>query len=433
MSQAPAILRRADHGISRRDISTAALKVLYGLKDAGYAAYLVGGAVRDLLVGGNPKDFDIATDATPDEVRRIFRSCRLVGRRFVIAHVRFSGEIIEVTTFRGHGGDDEVLADREVVDGQLRRDNVFGSMEEDAQRRDFTVNALYYNIADFSVIDHVGALADLQAKVLRLIGDAETRFREDPVRMLRAARLKAKLGFVLAPDLPPAIEQLRPLLAQIPPARLFDEFCKLFLTGHGLASLEELETLRLMESLFPMLYADGEPTYDAQLFRVCLASTDARVAADLPVTPGFLLAALSAERVEARTAGLPPGPGWGEAAEAAIHELCERVALPRRFTAIAREILELQPRFLAPTAARVRRLLTHPRLRAAYDFLLLRSQCQPEFADLAAFWQAVVDGGAAPEVLLAQGVSSPTTAMPAEAAKRRRRRRGGNKVKTEPA
>lgn len=428
------ILQRAGHGISRRDISTAALKVLYGLKDAGYAAYLVGGAVRDLLVGGQPKDFDVATDATPDEIRRIFRSCRLVGRRFVIAHVRFSGEIIEVTTFRGHGGADDEAADREVVDGQLRRDNVFGSMEEDAQRRDFTVNALYYNIADFSVVDHVGALADLDARVLRLIGDAEQRFREDPVRMLRAARLKAKLGFELAPDLPPAIETLRPLLAQIPPARLFDEFCKLFLTGHGVASLEELQALGLLDVLFPMLHVAAEPCFDVDLFRVCLASTDARVAADLPVTPGFLLAALSADHVAERTVGLPAGPGWGEAAEAAIFELCTRVALPRRFTAVAREILELQPRFLAPTAPRVRRLLTHPRLRAAYDFLLLRAECNAELAELAAFWQAVVDQGAAAEDLLARGVRSPADTAPAtETAKRRRRRRSGGKAQTAPA
>lgn len=430
----PVLLQRAAHGISRRDISTAALKVLYGLKDAGHSGYLVGGAVRDLLVGGNPKDFDVATDATPDEVRRIFRSCRLVGRRFVIAHVRFSGEIIEVTTFRGHGGNDQDPADREVVDGQLRRDNVFGSMEEDAQRRDFTVNALYYNIADFSVVDYVGGLADLEARVLRLIGETEQRFREDPVRMLRAARLKAKLGFELAPDLPPAIDALRPLLAQIPPARLFDEFCKLFLSGHGVASLEELQRLGLMEALFPMLYVDAEPQFDVDLFRVCVASTDARVAADLPVTPGFLLAALSADHVAIRTAGLPAGPGWGEAAEAAIFELCARVALPRRFTAVAREILELQPRFLAPTAPRVRRLLTHPRLRAAYDFLLLRAECDPELAELAAFWRAVVDHGAVAETLLAKGVQSPAgAAVPVDAAKRRRRRRSGNKAQIAPA
>lgn len=430
----PAILQRAGHGISRRDISTAALRVLYGLKDAGHSAYLVGGAVRDLLVGGQPKDFDVATDATPDEIKRIFRSCRLVGRRFVIAHVRFSGEIIEVTTFRGHGGNDDEGGDREVVDGQLRRDNIFGSMEEDAQRRDFTVNALYYNIADFSVVDHVGGLEDLEARVLRLIGDVEQRFREDPVRMLRAARLKAKLGFELAPELPPAIDSLRPLLAQIPPARLFDEFGKLFLTGHGVASLAELQSLGLFDTLFPMLHLDGEPCFDVELFRVCLASTDARVAADLPVTPGFLLAALAADHVAERTLGVPPGPGWGEAAEAAIFELCSRVALTRRFTAIAREILELQPRFLAPTAPRVRRLLTHPRLRAAYDFLLLRAECNPELRELAAFWRAVVDEGGAVEELLARGVQSPPgLAAAADAPKRKRRRRSGSKAPTAPA
>ncbi|MFZ1390582.1 MAG: polynucleotide adenylyltransferase PcnB, partial [Dokdonella sp.] len=245
----PRIIPRAEHGISRKNISNGALRVLYRLHEAGYKAFLVGGAVRDLLLGGHPKDFDIATDATPEQTRALFRNCRLIGRRFRLAHVVFGHEIVEVATFRGIGevGD----SDRHVVDGRIVRDNVYGTIEEDAIRRDFSVNALYYDIADFSVRDYVGGIADLQQRTMRLIGDAEQRYREDPVRMLRAARLAAKLDFAIAPEAEAPIKVLAPLLADVAPARLFDESLKLFLSGHGLESLRRLHNLGLLGQIFP--------------------------------------------------------------------------------------------------------------------------------------------------------------------------------------
>lgn len=392
MSGLPRTLSRDQHSISRREISTACLKVLYTLKDAGHGAYLVGGAVRDLLLGGHPKDFDVATDATPEQVRQLFRSCRLVGRRFVIAHVRFSGEIIEVTTFRGHGGDDD--AARETVNGQLKRDNVFGTIEEDAQRRDFTANALYYTISDFSVIDFLGALPDIEAKILRLIGEPESRYREDPVRMLRAARLKAKLGFTLSPETEAPIAKLKDLLDGIPPARLFDEFTKLFLAGHAVASLDELLRLGLMPVLFPRAFHGDEPRYDDALLRACLAMTDARVAEGRPVSAGFIVAAMGFAQAERRTLGKSPGPATADAIDAVFGELCAKVAIPRRFTAMAKEIIEMQSRFDSKTPGRVRRLLQHPRMRPAYDFYLLRSEINPDLLSNAQRWRKLVESAA---------------------------------------
>ncbi|MEO6689997.1 MAG: polynucleotide adenylyltransferase PcnB, partial [Dokdonella sp.] len=243
------VIPRAEHSISRKSISPGALRVLYRLHESGYQAFLVGGAVRDLLLGGHPKDFDIATNATPEQVRVLFRNCRLIGRRFRLAHVVFGREIVEVATFRGSS--DDGSGDRHLVDGRLVRDNVYGTLEEDAVRRDFTVNALYYDIADFSVRDAVGGMADLEQRVLRLIGDPELRYREDPVRMLRAARLAAKLEFEIAPETAAPFATLGALLSEAPPARLFDESLKLFLGGYGLASFRALERYGLLEHVFP--------------------------------------------------------------------------------------------------------------------------------------------------------------------------------------
>lgn len=392
---APTMLARAQHSISRKRISPAALRVMYTLHEAGFQAHLVGGAVRDLLLGGEPKDFDVATDARPEQIRQLFRNCRLIGRRFLIAHVRMGGEIVEVTTFRGSGAgaDADDAIDREVDanEGLILRDNVFGTMEEDALRRDFTVNALYYAVADFMVRDYTTGLADLERRQLRLIGDPETRFREDPVRMLRAARLSAKLGFSIAESTERPISRLAPLLEAIPPARLFDEFQKLFLYGAGEKSYEELVRLRLFEHLFPTIGIDpdsGRP-YADRLIRAALASTDGRVAAGKPVTPAFLIAAFLWEPYQQRVANLSEGreEGFVEAAEAVLREAGERVALPRRFSQVAREIWELQPRFQTSSPKRARRLLRHPRFRAAFDFLALRALIDPLLAPLVELWE----------------------------------------------
>jgi poly(A) polymerase len=392
---APTMLARAQHSISRKRISPGALRVMYTLHEAGFQAHLVGGAVRDLLLGGEPKDFDIATDARPEQIRQLFRNCRLIGRRFVIAHVRMGGEILEVTTFRGTGvgADPEDEVDREVdaSEGLILRDNVFGTMEEDALRRDFTVNALYYAVADFAVRDYATGLADLEHRQLRLIGDPETRFREDPVRMLRAARLGAKLGFSIADSTERPIGRLAPLLDAIPPARLLDEFQKLFLYGAGEKSYDELVRLRLFEHLFPSIGIDmdsGRP-YADRLIRAALASTDARVAAGKSVTPAFLIAAFLWEPYQHMVAHLPEEreEAFGDAAEEVFREAGERVALPRRFSQVAREIWELQPRFMTNSPGRARRLLRHPRFRAAYDFLELRAVIDPLLAPVAERWE----------------------------------------------
>ncbi|MEO7199762.1 MAG: polynucleotide adenylyltransferase PcnB, partial [Dokdonella sp.] len=253
MAIIPHSTARPDHTISRKNISSAALRVLYRLHEAGYKAFLVGGAVRDLLLDGHPKDFDVATDATPEQTRELFRNCRLIGRRFRLAHVVFGPEIVEVATFRGIGevGD----SDRHIVDGRIVRDNVYGSIEEDAIRRDFTVNALYYDIADFSVRDYCGGMADLEQRTLRLIGDPALRYREDPVRMLRAARLAAKLDFSIAQDAAAPFAELGGLLADVAPARLFDESLKLFMSGNGLKSFKRLQEHDLLKHLFPATVA----------------------------------------------------------------------------------------------------------------------------------------------------------------------------------
>src|SRR5690606_33324797 len=246
----PKIIPRAEHPISRANISSNALKVLYRLKNAGYSAFIVGGGVRDLLLGRHPKDFDVVTDALPEEVDRLFRNCRLIGRRFRLAHVRFGRDVVEVATFRatGNGEDDARLHDET---GRILRDNVYGTIDEDVWRRDFTVNALYYNIADFTLWDYTTGLEDIKSRTLRLIGDPETRYREDPVRMLRAVRLAAKLDFTIAPGTAEPIPRLAPLLADVPPARLFDEVLKLFQSGHAVRSFDLLREHGLFGYLFP--------------------------------------------------------------------------------------------------------------------------------------------------------------------------------------
>jgi poly(A) polymerase len=427
------VIPREQHSISRKNISKAALRVLYRLHDAGFAAFLVGGAVRDLLLGGHPKDFDVATNATPDEVKGLFRNCRLIGRRFRLAHVVFGPEIIEVATFRGtgeEGGD----GDRHIVDGRIVRDNIWGTIEEDAVRRDFRVNALYYDIADFSVRDFVGGMQDLEDRTMRLIGDPELRYREDPVRMLRAARLAAKLGFTIDAAASAPFATLGNLLTEAAPARLFDESLKLFLAGHGLKSFKMLEACGLLKFLFPATARALERGDNAlrALVEQGLANTDARIAEGKSVTPAFLYAVLLWGEVRDQAQGwiaqgYDVNEAWQHAAVRVVGEQCQRVAIPRRFTFTMEEIWSLQPRFEQIHRKRVFRLMSHPRFRAAFDFLLLRAPESDGMRELGEWWAhaqqlppemlaAALGGGGVP-------AHEPSTSSSSAAPARKRRRR----------
>ncbi|MGK0674052.1 MAG: polynucleotide adenylyltransferase PcnB [Halothiobacillaceae bacterium] len=425
------------HGISCESISKNALNVLYRLHEAGFRACLVGGSVRDLLLGREPKDFDVATDATPEQVRRLFRNCRLIGRRFRLAHVLFGKEIVEVATFRAAGDDVPGRATDE--QGRLLRDNVYGTLEDDVKRRDFTVNALYYDIADFSVLDYVGGMQDLRDGVLRLVGDPETRYREDPVRMLRAARFAAKLGFRLHPDTERPMADLAKLLEGIPPARLFDECVKLFHTGHGVASMQELRRLDLLRWLLPPVDAALQYTRDdgaaLHFIETALANTDRRVAQDLPLSTAFLFAALlwpvvmvQAQALEHE--GQPDAILLQQAGDEALRVLQSRIAIPRHLQLLIREIWEMQPRFALHQGRGVVSLYGHPRFRAAYDFLLLRAQSgEPQAAEDATWWTAFVE--ASPEQQ--QCVSMPAGESGRKRRRAPRRRKGKGKAAATPA
>jgi len=419
------VIPREQHPISRKQISQNALRVLYRLNEAGFAAYLVGGAVRDLLLGMSPKDFDVATDATPEQVKSLFRNCRLIGRRFRLAHVVFGPEIIEVATFRANG--DDGTGDRELDNGRLVRDNIYGSIEEDAVRRDFTANALYYAIADFSVRDYVGGYDDVMARKLRLIGDPEARYREDPVRMLRAVRLAAKLGFTIEPASAEPIPRLAHLLAETSNARLFDESLKMFLAGHAVRSFELLEQNQLMPVLMPdtakALAADGTGLCRALIVEA-LRSTDARVVEDRSVTPSFLFAALLWPAYAQELQGLLAADhdlavAEQRAADRVLMHQQKLIAIPRRFSLPMQEIWWLQSRFTTRQKKRVFRFLAHPRFRAAYDFLELRASVVPELRAERDFWKAAQE--ASPEALVNLLSGQPTERE--DKPKRRRRRR----------
>ena len=434
INSTPVVYARPEHNISRADISKAALKVLYTLRAGGYEAYLVGGGVRDLLLGLEPKDFDVATNATPDEIRDRFRSCRLIGRRFVLAHVRIGREIVEVATFRAAGGDTGKAPreERITVNGRVVRDNVFGSREEDAWRRDFSVNSLYYDIADFSVVDHTGGMRDLREGRLRLIGDPEQRFREDPVRMLRAVRLAAKLGFRIDDAVSAAIPRHREWLLDVPPSRLYEEVVKLFLGGAARPAFALLRHYGLFALLFPDIDAcleeEDEKREAAAFIDHALANTDARIAGDKPVTPAFLFAALlwPALRREARAArarGASDAQAVESAGAHAIAREIERVSIPRRCSVVTREIWGMQPRLLSARGRRALGLTAKLRFRAAYDFLLLRSQAGEPVQDRCDWWTRLAESeGEDRDALL-----SPPAPRP------RRRRRRGRRERREPA
>ena len=470
----PLVIPRSEHSISRAGISPNALKVLYRLKEAGYQGFLVGGAVRDLLLGIRPKDFDVATNALPEEVRRLFRNCRLIGRRFRLAHVFFGHEIIEVATFRAAAaperedaedadaaeidsepggnepGADEPGADEPVMEfsppsdsehrafdprGRILRDNIYGTIEEDVWRRDFAANGLYYNIEDFSIWDFVDGVSDVRARRLKLIGDPETRYREDPVRMLRAVRFAAKLDFAIEEATERPIKRLAYLLDGVPAARLFDETLKLFLSGFGVKAYRLLQRYSLFEHLFPLsaaAFALPPYAYAAEMLEFGLANTDARIAADKPVTPTFLFAVLlwSAVLRELNERQAGPAPDLAQlmqACDTVLRTQQSRVAIPRRFAIPMRELLMLQPRFNRRSGVKSLSLLQHPRFRAAFDFLLLRAQVGVADPELATWWTDIQVLPQDERVALVQARPAEPAAEGADAApkSRRRRRRGG--------
>jgi len=419
------VIPRDQHNVSRSVISEAAKKVLYRLNKSGYEAYLVGGGVRDILLGGKPKDFDIATNATPEEVHALFRNSRLIGRRFRIVHVVFGREIIEVTTFRGNArdsGDDDNGERKANEHGLLLRDNVYGTQEEDALRRDFTVNALYYNIRDFSVIDFANGIEDLRNRRIRLIGDPETRYREDPVRMLRAVRFAAKLDFEIEPATAAPIRDLAPLLTLIPPARLFDEVLKLFTTGHGEKTYELLRQYNLLAPLFPETVKAIEAGEPDELIRQALRNTDARIHQGKSVTPYFLYAAmlwpaLQAEWRRRQDNGDPVQPALHGAIARVLGRQLQATAIPKRFSGPMKEIWELQIRLPRRQGKRAYATLNHPRFRAAYDFLLIREAAGEIEPGLGQWWTRFQHADEREQERMLSQLTTPG------AKKRRRRRR----------
>lgn len=390
-SEGPIVIPRDQHNISRKNISPAAVKVIRQLEEAGFSAYLVGGGVRDLLLGGHPKDFDVATDAKPEEVRRLFRGARIIGRRFQIVHVRMGREIIEVTTFRGHH-EDEAHAKAKNDDGMLLRDNVYGTVETDAARRDFTVNALYYTTRDFSVHDYCNGLEDIKNRTLRMIGDPTTRYKEDPVRMLRAIRFAAKLGFSIEPGTAKPIRELGGLLNNVSDARLFEEVLKLFLNGSATATFTLLREYDLLKQLFPgadaALKAGDE--LGAALIELSMVNTDKRIRAEKTVTPAFIYAALLWPALQAEqkrlATELPPTSAYMQACQNVVSQQLTRTSIPKRFLIPMREIWDLQARLPSRQGLRALRLMDHPRFRASYDFLLMREDAGEDLNGLGQWW-----------------------------------------------
>lgn len=409
--------RRA-HGIDRHKISSAALKTTEGLQKAGFDAYLVGGAVRDLMLGKIPKDFDIATNATPEQVRQVFRRARIIGRRFKIVHVLFGAETIEVTTFRGSHLSDE--GDAQVAEsGRILRDNVFGNMEQDAERRDFSINALYYDPRTEEVWDYHHGVQDIKAGVLRIIGEPETRYREDPVRMLRAVRLSAKLGMKLDRASEALIPKLADLLQDVPPSRMFDEMLKLFLSGHAMESAAALRQHGLHHGVLPLLDVVLEQPMGERFVTLALRNTDDRVLHDKPVSPSFLFATLLWHEVLAawqkyQSQDMQPLPALIEA----MHEIsdiqAEKLAIPKRYSIAMKEIWGLQPRFEQRAGQRPFRLLENERYRAGYDFLLLRCESGELPMELAEWWDTFAHADTEARTRMLQPDTGP---------KKRRRRR----------
>ena len=416
---APRVYGRHDHPIRQNQISHGALSVTRRLQEAGFKAYIVGGAVRDLLLGIEPKDFDLATNALPEQVKPLFRRAFLIGRRFRLVHVHAGAETIEVSTFRAAQTGDDTTDEH----GRLLSDNVYGTQAEDAARRDFTINALYFDPATEEVWDYVGGVADIRARRIKLIGPPTTRYREDPVRMLRAVRLAAKLGLTIEAKTAAPIVKLAPLMQNVPPARLFDEMQKLLLSGHAAETLKSLRTHGLSHGLLPLLDVILEQPLGQRFIDLALANTDARVREDRGVSPGFLFATLLWHEVlatwnAAKVRGEKPIPALFDAMDQVLLRQAKQIAIPRRFEATIKEIWALQPRFEQRSGQRAFRLLEHPRYRAGWDFLELRcksGELEGELAGLGDWWGRFADAGPeAREAML----------QPDQGPKRKRRSRG---------
>jgi poly(A) polymerase len=382
------------HGIRRAHVSPGARRTCEALQQAGFKAYVVGGAVRDLIAGIEPKDYDVATNATPDQVRSLFRRSRIIGRRFQIVHVMQGAETLEVSTFRA-AHDDDTLKDEH---GRVLRDNVWGSMEEDAARRDFTINALYYDPTTEVVLDYHRGVQDIQRKTLRMIGDPRARYREDPVRMLRAVRLAAKLDLRLDPKVQAPIQEMADLIENVPAARLFDEMLKLLFSGHAVECVRRLRDEGLHHGLLPLLDVILEQPLGEKFVMLSLANTDARVQADKPVSPGFLFATLLWHEVLAnwekrKLAGQLATPALFAAMDEVLDIQGEKLAITRRIAGDIKEIWALQPRFDRRAGRAPHRLLEQPRFRAAYDFLMLRAESGEVAREFADWWTEFQDAG----------------------------------------
>ncbi len=387
-----AVIPLGQHGIRREDISAAAGRVCETLQKAGHKCYVVGGAVRDLIAGITPKDYDVATDATPEQVRALFRRARIIGRRFQIVHVMFGPETIEVSTFRA-AHDADTLKDEH---GRVLRDNVWGNIVDDAARRDFTVNALYYDPSNQTVIDYHHGVADLKQKTLRMIGDPQARFREDPVRMLRAIRLSAKLGLILDPAVRTPIRTMAELIENVPTARVFDEMLKLLFSGHAAECVKRLREEGLHHGLLPLLDVILDQPMGEKFVMLALVSTDERIRAGKPTSPGFLFATLLWHEVlanwEARkTKGELAIPALYEAMDEVLDIQGEKLAITRRIAGDIKEIWSLQPRFDKLAGKSPYRLLEQPRFRAGYDFVLLRAASGEVPETLAEWWTEFQD------------------------------------------
>ncbi|HEV7619462.1 MAG TPA: polynucleotide adenylyltransferase PcnB [Burkholderiaceae bacterium] len=420
----PVTLGPKEHGIDPQLVSSNAVRVTQTLQEAGFKAFLVGGAVRDLLLGIKPKDFDIATNATPEQIKRLFRRAFIIGKRFQIVHVMFGQDLLEVTTFRG-ASSDGALKDEH---GRVLRDNTFGEQHEDAVRRDFTINAMYYDPATQTVLDYHGGMADIRNKTLRVIGVPEARFREDPVRLLRVVRFAAKLDFTIDPATRAPISVMAPLINNVPAARVFDEMLKLLMSGHAMACLQQLRKEGLHHGLLPLLDVVLEQPLGEKFVRLALASTDARIQQGKPVSPGFLFASLLWHQVVEKwtayqAAGEYPIPALHLAADDVLHTQTEQLALQRKIASDMRDIWAMQPRFERRIGKSPYKLLENTRLRAGYDFLLLRCASGEIDAELGDWWTAFIEAdGPGREALLAK---KPQSGGEAGTAKKRARRRGG--------
>jgi poly(A) polymerase len=418
----PMILGPDQHGIDPKLVSGNAVRVTQTLQEAGFKAFVVGGAVRDLLLGVKPKDFDIATDATPEEVKKLFRRAFIIGRRFQIVHVMFGQDLLEVTTFRGKGSDNAPKDEH----GRVLRDNNFGPQHEDAERRDFSINAMYYDPATQTVLDYHNGIEDIRAKVLRIIGLPEARYREDPVRMLRVVRFAAKLQFTIEPATRAPIPVMAPLINNVPAARVFDEMLKLLQSGHSLACLKELRASGLHHGLLPLLDVVLEQPIGMKFVTLALESTDARVRAGKGVSAGFLFASLLWHQVlekwnAYRAAGEAPIPALHLAADDVLENQTDSLALQRRIATDMRDIWAMQPRFERRNGKNPYKLLEHPRFRAGFDFLLLRCESGELDAELGNWWATFYAGDVAERERLVNSAREP---QGQNGPKKRPRRRG---------